>query len=253
MEPIRAAVEANAKKNADNIARQVTGRSVAQLENMSDKQLEAMANGMVSQRIADAGLGGMSIADLQALEGKSQAEIMKAMEGAKLPQAGAAPQATAAQSKEQEDIMRIEAEARRIRALNDIAVRGAREDLKDLYNRYSEALTERGRRASELYEGYMDHRQYTHDQYAVAQREYESMQEMYMTACFTYWLGVVTSMQERALEIIEAMVPEVKNPPENAVGLAAYDLAGVYFEIARMATTPPLFEGYDNLENINSY
>jgi hypothetical protein len=249
-EPIRAVVEAGARNNADNIARQMTGRSAEQLENMSDKELEAMAGGMVSQRISAAGLGNMSIADLQALDGKSEAEIMKAMGNAKPAQAGAAPKATATQNKEREAVERIEGEARRIRALNDLTVRGAREDLKDIYNKYSEHLIKRGKRASEMFEGYMDHRQFTHDQYAVAQREYENVQEQYLTECFTHWLGMVTYMQERALEIIEAMIPEMKNPPANAAGLAAYDLAGVYFDIARMATTPPLFEGDNNLEDV---
>jgi hypothetical protein len=191
----------------------------------------------------------MSIADLQALEGKSDKEIMKAMENAKSVQTGAAPKATAAQNKEREAVERIAEQARRIRSLNGVTINEAQAELKKIYDRYREVLTKRGRDATEMFEGYMDHRQYTHDQYAVAQRAYETVQEQYLTACFTYWLGVVTSMQERALDIITAMIPEVKNPPENAAGLAAYDLAELYFEITRMATTPPLFEGYNNLED----
>jgi hypothetical protein len=248
--PIKAAVEAGAKKDADRIAKQVTGRSTEQLENMSDKELEAMANSMVSQRISAAGLGNMSIADLQALEGKSDKEIMKAMENAKPVQAGAAPKATAAQNKDKEAIERMEEELRRIRALNGMTLSGVREQMKEIYNKYYKELDKRGKRASEMFEGYMDHLQYTHDQYAVAQREYEDVQEQYLTECFTAWLVAVAYMQERALDIILAMIPEVKNPPKNAAGMVAYDFAGLYFEITQMATTPPLFEGYNNLEDV---
>jgi hypothetical protein len=64
---------------ADRTARQTTGRSASELENMSDANLQAMAGDLVAQRMAGAGMGNMSLGDLQALEGKSDEEVMQAM------------------------------------------------------------------------------------------------------------------------------------------------------------------------------
>ncbi len=74
-------VEAAAMSDAERIAKQQTGHSIAELENMSEAQLLAAANQMAGKKIAAAGLGNMSLSDLQALEGKSDEEIMKAFTG----------------------------------------------------------------------------------------------------------------------------------------------------------------------------
>ncbi|MDR0825408.1 MAG: hypothetical protein LBN74_09965, partial [Prevotella sp.] len=67
--------------DAERIAKQETGKSVTELQNMSDAEAQAMAQKLVGQKMSAAGLGNMSLKDLQALEGKSNAEIMATMTG----------------------------------------------------------------------------------------------------------------------------------------------------------------------------
>ena len=242
----QAGVEATAKQDANRIARQMTGRSTEQLENMSESETMAMANNMAGKRLSAAGLGNMSLGDLQALENKSEEDIMKALSGATPTQAETPQRMSAAQSKEQADVQRIAEESRRIQSLNNLSISEAQEELKNIYDKHRKALIEKASLAQKYFEGYMDHRQYTHAQYAAAQRNYESVQEAYLTECYTYWLNLIAQMQKRSMDIIEAMLPEVKNPPANMAGLAAYDLAGLYLNLTSNATLPPLFRGYDN-------
>ncbi len=72
-------VEAAATSDAERIAQQQTGHSVAQLQNMSDDQLMGMAQQMAGKKLAAAGMGNMSLGDLQALEGKSDQEVLAAL------------------------------------------------------------------------------------------------------------------------------------------------------------------------------
>ena len=239
-EPIEAAIGGAKKQEADRIAKQMTGSSTAQLQNMSEKQTEAMGSDLVGQRLAAAGLSNMSLANLQALEGRSQEEIMAALGNANPTQAGTPQKATAAQTKETADLERINKQKMNIQALNNQTINEALIELKKIYDKHSEALTNRAKIAREYFDGYMDHRQYTHDQYAVAQRDYESVQEAYLTESYTYWLGVVASMQERTREMI-AQVPETKNPSTNVAGLVAYDFAGLYLDLTRSAAMLPSF------------
>ena len=238
--PVEAAIGGAKKQEADRLAKQMTGRSTAQLQNMNEKQMEAMGSDLVAQRLAAAGLGNMSLADLKALEGKSQEEVMASLGNANPTQAGTPPKATAAQTKETADLERINKQKMNIQVLNNQTTDEALVELKKIYDKHSEALTKRKEIAREYFEGYMDHRQYTHDQYAVAQRDYESVQEAYLTESYTYWLGVVASMQERTREMI-AQVPETKNPSANVAGLVAYDFAGLYLDLTRSAAILPSF------------
>lgn len=56
------------------------GKSVAELQNMSDKEAQEFGMQLAEKQLQQTGLGNMSLADLQALEGKSEAEIMAAMQ-----------------------------------------------------------------------------------------------------------------------------------------------------------------------------
>ncbi|MCL1938626.1 MAG: hypothetical protein FWF52_09565 [Candidatus Azobacteroides sp.] len=68
-----------AKQDAERIAQQMTGKSVTQLQNMSEADQKAFAQQMVNQKLSASGLGNLSLAQLQALEGKSNDEIAAAM------------------------------------------------------------------------------------------------------------------------------------------------------------------------------
>jgi hypothetical protein len=71
--------EATGQADAERITRQMTGRSVAELENMSEAEQQAMAQQMIQKQLGGAGLGNMSLSQLQGLAGKSEAEITAAM------------------------------------------------------------------------------------------------------------------------------------------------------------------------------
>ncbi|MDR0938308.1 MAG: hypothetical protein LBN29_02970 [Mediterranea sp.] len=79
IERTQAGGEAAAMSDAERIARQTTGRSVSQLRNMSKADEDKLAREMVAKRLGAAGLGGMTLKQLQALEGKSDEEIMSAI------------------------------------------------------------------------------------------------------------------------------------------------------------------------------
>jgi hypothetical protein len=69
------AAKAAGEQDADRLARQYTGHSQAELDNMSEAETEAMVNQMLSGM----GMGNMTIAQIQAMDGKSDDEIMAAM------------------------------------------------------------------------------------------------------------------------------------------------------------------------------
>jgi hypothetical protein len=81
VERINAGTQSAAMSDAGRIAQQTTGRSVSQLQNMSKADEDKLAQEMVAQQLGAAGFGGMTLGQLQALEGKSDEEIMSAMLG----------------------------------------------------------------------------------------------------------------------------------------------------------------------------
>ncbi|MCL2133646.1 MAG: hypothetical protein FWH39_04830, partial [Bacteroidales bacterium] len=76
-----AGAEVAARSDADRMTQQTIGRSVNEIQNMSDAQLEAFAQQQTSARMSAAGLGNMSIAQLEALGSKSDDEIMATLLG----------------------------------------------------------------------------------------------------------------------------------------------------------------------------
>jgi hypothetical protein len=75
MESAEKAENAAGEQDGDRLARRYTGHSVAELENMSDEEQEAMIN----KKLASIGMGNMTLAQIQALDDKSDEEIMAAM------------------------------------------------------------------------------------------------------------------------------------------------------------------------------
>jgi hypothetical protein len=72
---ISAGAQTVGRADVERIARQQTGRSVAELQNMSEAEQQAMAQQMAQRQLAAAGMGNMSLEQLRALEGKSDEEI----------------------------------------------------------------------------------------------------------------------------------------------------------------------------------
>jgi hypothetical protein len=87
------------QSDAEKQAKQATGKSVAELQNMSEAEQEAMAQKMMAQKMSSSGMGNMSLADLQALEGKSNDEIMAAMGNKNVAIGGLTPQEIKAMEK----------------------------------------------------------------------------------------------------------------------------------------------------------
>ena len=63
------------EKDGENLAQQWTGRTQAELENMSDEEQEAMVN----EQLKKFGLGNMTLSQMEALADKSDEEILAAM------------------------------------------------------------------------------------------------------------------------------------------------------------------------------
>jgi hypothetical protein len=88
---ISADVRETATADAERLTRQQTGRSVAELQNMGKAEQQALADQMVAKQLAAAGMGNMSLSQLQGLKGKSEAEMAQAVTagGARPSNAGA--------------------------------------------------------------------------------------------------------------------------------------------------------------------
>ena len=61
--------------DAEQLTLKTTGHSVGQIQNMSGAEMEALTQQLASQRMSSAGLGNMTLEQLQALDGKSDKEI----------------------------------------------------------------------------------------------------------------------------------------------------------------------------------
>ncbi|MDR1004408.1 MAG: hypothetical protein LBL97_05305 [Prevotellaceae bacterium] len=90
-EQISAAAETAGRSDAERIVKQQTGKSVAELRNMSKAQQEAMGMQLVAQQLQSVGLGNMSLDQLKALEGKNEEEVMAAMSSSGVTFGGLTP------------------------------------------------------------------------------------------------------------------------------------------------------------------
>lgn len=235
-----AGVEAAATRDADRIARQQTGRSVKQLENMTESQQRAMGDQMAAQQLSAAGLGNMSIADLQALEGKSDEEIIKIMSGAKPVQAEVKTQA--GNNPELKRIIDRWAEIDRFNARDRDE---SEAQIKAIYAKHRERLFEMWNILKPFLDGKVDTKG---EEAAVA--NYRSVESAFLTDCYTYWLGVVARMQERVKSKL-ADVPRydqliAQQLSASSVTAAAqgmpsegYGVASQYLSVASAATGMP--------------
>ena len=96
---ISAGAGESAMSDAERIVKQQTGKSVAQLQNMSEAEKQAMGQQMAQKQLAAAGMGNMSMEQLQALAGKSDAEIAAAMTAGGMTVGGLTPEEIKAMEK----------------------------------------------------------------------------------------------------------------------------------------------------------
>jgi hypothetical protein len=82
-----ATTQQKAVADAEAQAKQLTGKSIAELQNLSDAEAQAVARKAADKQLKTAGLGNLSLDGLQSLEGKSDEEIMAAM----MPNTGLTP------------------------------------------------------------------------------------------------------------------------------------------------------------------
>ncbi len=231
-EAMRAKTAATVQREGEAFARQTTGRSMAEIQNMSEAELEAMGAAIANQRAGAAGLG--SMADIQALEGKSQEEILAATAGTG-PVQGGTPAALKMAAPDPA-VERAQAE----KAKRDADIQTARveieEELERIYQRHRPALISRLRILEPLIEMTVDgldadDRPKFEAAYPAAQHSLETATEAYLTDYYSYLLGALKGMKDR-LAALEATVPEMKAPRADPAGINAYDIAQRYLEIA---------------------
>ena len=232
-EAMRAKTGATIQREGEAFARQTTGRSMAEIQNMSEAELEAMGTAIANQRAASAGLG--SMADIQALEGKSQEEILAATSGAGPVQGGTpaalkkAPPIDPAYERTNAQRLKMEADVEA--ALAEIEV-----ELERIYQSHLPALLSRLRILKpilNLQDDGLDADELPkwNAEYPPAQRSWEKAQEEYQTDYFRYLLGAIGGIKEH-IAAFEATVPEMKAPTADPAGGNAYDIAERYLEIA---------------------
>ncbi len=234
VEEMRAKVAEDALRMGDAIAKQTTGRSAEELQNMSEEEMEAMTNDLVAQRLAAAGLGNMSLADLQALEGKSDAEILQAMQGAKPV---SAQQASVAMNMQAEaDFQRVAAEYLKIKKQTQaMMITSVEADLAKIYEKHKSALCEKLKALLQESDK-ADEGKWDKSAYNTAQLNYQAVKEAYLKECFIYLNAATRGMMKYCSETAQKSLPEMKNPKADKAGMGAYDIAGLYLELAESIT-----------------
>ena len=247
-----AKMEAAGKKDADRLVRQQTGRSLEQVQNMSDAEAMKMTDNMVSQKLGAMGLGNMSLGDLQALEGKSDEEILKAFEGVAPAQIGAKQKQTGNPKAQAELKKIIEWWAGVDQVINEDRA-DAEKQMKTIFEKYKPALNEK----AEILKPFADGKVYrtTQEQfnmggYEAALGNYRAVMFAYLTECYACWADAVKTMQQRieaklsaAARYDELMAQNMSasgvTAAAKALPSAGYDIAGEYLDAAASITSPP--------------
>jgi hypothetical protein len=77
---LEAMSDAQRKAWADQQAKKLTGRSVAELQNMSEADAQKMGMELANKMLAGSGVSGLNMADLQKMEGMSEEQILAQMQ-----------------------------------------------------------------------------------------------------------------------------------------------------------------------------
>jgi hypothetical protein len=249
--------EVAAKKDADRLVRQQTGgHSIEQVQNMSDAERMKMANGMVSEKLGAMGLGNMSLGDLQALEGKSDEEIMKAMSGIVPAQIGAQTNKQAdnavAQVAAQAELKKIQDKWAEIDRLCNQDIANAQTQLKAIYEKYRVALKEKSVILLPFQDGKVDQELFDNG-YKAALGNYRAVMYDYLVACYEDWDETLAVVKARIRSKL-ADVPRfdelmAKNMSLNGMTATSrtlsstgYDIAAEYLNAAASIISPPLPE-----------
>jgi hypothetical protein len=242
-EQVRAAGEVD----ADRIARQMTGRSVEQLQGMSESEQMAMAAGLVQQQLSAVGLGSMTLADLQALEGKSDEEIVAAMTAGGVTLGGLT---AAAQQNQQAAISQMEATAgmktitdrwAELDRANREDALAAAEEIDRITARYA-PLIAAVPRSDEQKDGLY------HNE--AEQREVGRLSTAEFTEKYTVWRGVIPAMQARVASKMDdaprydqllaaTMAGGGMTGVARTMPTVGFDIADQYLDITAGVTTLP--------------
>lgn len=249
-----AQIEAAGKNDADRLVRQQTGHSLGQVQHMSDGYvMKYVADNMVSEKLGSMGLGNMSLGDLQALEGKSDEEILKAFESVAPAQIGA-KQKPSGNPKAQAELKKIRDKWTEIDRLNNQDVTNAQTQLKAIYEKYRVALIEKSEILKPFHDGKVSRatqEQFNMGGYEAALANYRAVMYQYLTECYTNWEKTVKAVKERtgtkladaALYdelIAENMSASGVTAAAKALPSAGYDIAGQYLNAVASITSPPL-------------
>ena len=245
-----AGMEAAGKKDADRLLRQQTGRSLEQVQNMSDAEAMKMADNMASEKLGAMGLGNMSLGDLQALEGKSDEEIMKAMDGIAPAQIGA-NQKQAGYPKAQAEFKKINDRWAEIDRLNNQDIEAAAVKLKNLYEQhYREALQEKWEILKPFRDGKVEQKLLDNG-YEAALANYRSVMYNFRYGCYAEWRLSLNAVRERikskladAARYDKLMAQIMSATPSVAKALPSvgYDIAGQYLNATGSIISPPIPE-----------
>jgi hypothetical protein len=246
-----AQMEAAGKNDADRLVRQKTGRSLGQVQNMSDAEAMKMTDNMVSEKLGSMELGNMSLGDLQALEGKSDEEILKAFEGVAPAQIGA-KQKQSGNPKAQAELKKISDRRAEIDRLNNRDITGAQTQLKAIYEKYRVTLKEKSDILLPFQDGKGEQKLFDNG-YEAALANYRAVMYRYLTECYTNWEKTVKAVKERtgtklsdAARYDELMAKNMSaggvTAAAKALPSAGYDIAGEYLEAAASIVSPPLPE-----------
>ncbi len=226
------------KELAESLAQQVTGHSVGQLQNMNDAQLHSLASNMAAQQLAAAGLGGMSLSDLQALEGKSEEEVMAALMGART--VATAPQQLPTLTTPDPELKRITEHWADLDRQNEDEMREVFARMDDIVAKYKQQQDAVPRYAMASRESHHDGRAMNEQE----QAQWDQLEYEKRLACYSQRHELVASMQKR----IAAKLPDVARFDELAPRVPGQIIPSIGYIIAEqyLDVTESILYDYDS-------
>ncbi|GHU13169.1 hypothetical protein FACS189441_0100 [Betaproteobacteria bacterium] len=206
-----------------------------------------MTNSMESKKLGDMRLG-----DLQALEGKSDEEILNAMSGIAPAQIGAM-QKQAGNPKAQAELKKINDRWTEIDRLNNRDIEAAAATLKNVYETYwRDVLNEKWEILKPFQDGKGEQKLFDKG-YEAALGSYRTSMYEFRLVCYTNWERTVKVIKERIKSKLAdtARYDELmaQNMSASGVTVAAkalpsvgYDIAGEYLDAAASTSIAPLMK-----------
>jgi hypothetical protein len=244
-----AKMETAGKQDADRIAKQTTGRSLEDLQNMSDAEAMSLANKMVSNQLGSLGLGSMSLSDLQSLEGKSDEEILNAMSGI-APALTEMQTPTTGNPQGQSELKKIIDRWAEIDRLNNEDIADGKTKLKAIFEKYRAAIKEKSDILLPFQDGVGDQKKFDNG-YEAALGAYRSVMYQYLVECYAQWNVTVEAVKKRiktkltdVVRYDNLMSQTLSSSGVSGVAKAmpsvGYDIAEQYLDAAESITAPPV-------------